>query len=46
MAAETQDVDAMLDRLLEGKRPEEIVGSGGLLEGLTKRCWSGRSRAN
>ena len=27
----------LLDRLLDGKRPEEIVGSGGLLEGLTKR---------
>ncbi|HEX6964165.1 MAG TPA: hypothetical protein VF166_00115 [Gemmatimonadaceae bacterium] len=27
----------MLDRLLEGKQPEEIVGSGGLLEDLTKR---------
>lgn len=32
-----QDVDAMLDKLLEGKQPEEIVGSGGLLEDLTKR---------
>ena len=32
-----QDVDAMLDRLLEGKRPEEVVGQGGLLEDLTKR---------
>lgn len=32
-----EDVDAMLDRLLEGKRPEEVVGSGGLLEDLTKR---------
>ena len=39
MAKKKQDpeVDAMLDRLLDGKRPEEIVGSGGLLEGLTKR---------
>ena len=37
MADEKQDVDGMLDRLLEGKRPEEIVGSGGLLEDLTKR---------
>ena len=27
----------MLDRLLEGKRPEEVVGQGGLLEDLTKR---------
>lgn len=31
------DVDAMLDRLLEGKRPEEVVGQGGVLEDLTKR---------
>ena len=37
MAEEKQDVDEMLDRLLEGKRPEEIVGGGGLLEDLTKR---------
>ena len=37
MADEKQDVDAMLDRLLEGKRPEEIVGGGGLLEDLTRR---------
>lgn len=35
--AQDQDVDGMLDRLLEGKRPDEIVGSGGLLEDLTKR---------
>ena len=32
-----QDVDAMLDQLLEGKSPEEVVGRGGLLEDLTKR---------
>jgi len=32
-----QDVDAMLDRLLKGRSPEEVVGSGGLLEDLTKR---------
>ena len=32
-----QEVDAMLDRLLEGKQPEEVVGRGGLLEDLTKR---------
>ena len=32
-----REVDAMLDRLLEGKRPEEVVGQGGLLEDLTKR---------
>jgi len=27
----------MLDRLLEGKRPEEVIGEGGLLEDLTQR---------
>lgn len=32
-----QDVDAMLARLLEGKRPEKVIGSGGLLENLTNR---------
>ena len=32
-----RDVDAMLDQLLEGKRSEEVVGQGGLLEDLTKR---------
>ena len=32
-----QEVDAMLDRRLEGKQPEEVVGRGGLLEDLTKR---------
>lgn len=32
-----QEVDAMLDRLLEGKQPDEVVGQGGLLEELTKR---------
>jgi len=32
-----RDVNAMLDQLLEGKRPEEVVGQGGLLEDLTKR---------
>jgi transposase-like protein len=37
MAEKQKDVDAMLDRLLEGRSPEEVVGSGGLLEDLTKR---------
>jgi hypothetical protein len=32
-----QDVDAMLDRMLKRRSPEEVVGSGGLLEELTKR---------
>ena len=36
-----QEVDAMLDQLLEGKRPEEVVGQGGLLEDLTKRLLEG-----
>lgn len=34
-----QDVEALLDRLLEGKRPEEVVGRGGLLEELTRRLY-------
>ncbi len=34
-----QDVDLMLDRLLEGKSPQEVVGQGGLLEALTKRLY-------
>ena len=37
MAEKEKEVDAMLDRLLEGKRPEEVIGAGGLLEDLTKR---------
>lgn len=37
MAEKKKEVDAMLDRLLEGKSPEEVIGAGGLLEDLTKR---------
>jgi hypothetical protein len=42
MAGEKKDrdereVNELLDRLLEGKTPEEIVGGGGLLDELTKR---------
>jgi len=39
MAEQKKDkqVDELLDRLLEGKSPEEIVGGGGLLEDLTTR---------
>lgn len=33
----TQEVDSLLDKLLEGKSPEEVIGHGGLLEQLTKR---------
>lgn len=35
--AETNEVDQLLDRLLEGKSPEEILGRDGVLKGLTKR---------
>ena len=37
MAEKQKEVDAMLDDLLEGKSPEEVMGAGGLLEDLTKR---------
>lgn len=33
-----REVNELLDRLLEGKTPEEIVGGGGLLDQLTKRA--------
>ena len=32
-----REVNELLDRLVEGKTPEEIVGGGGLLDELTKR---------
>jgi putative transposase len=32
-----EKVDELLDSLLEGKRPEEVLGEGGLLADLTKR---------
>lgn len=35
--AEEKEVNELLDRLLEGKTPEEIVGEGGLVSELTKR---------
>lgn len=41
-----QDLDAMIDRLLEGERPEEGVGSDGLLEDLTKRVFEGTLKAS
>lgn len=37
MAEKQKEVATMLDRLLEGKGPEELIGAGGLLEGLTRR---------
>ena len=31
------DTDKLLDELLKGKKPEEILGNEGLLKDLTKR---------
>ena len=45
--ADKEEVDELLDRFLEGRRPEEIIGRDGLLDTLTKRlmerAFSGRS---
>ena len=35
--ADEKEVNELLDQLLEGKTPEEIVGEGGLVNELTKR---------
>ncbi len=35
--AEPKDVDQLLDQMLKGKTPEEILGKDGILKGLTKR---------
>jgi putative transposase len=35
--AEPNEVDQLLDQMLKGKTPEEILGKDGLLKGLTKR---------
>lgn len=35
--AQEDDVDKLLDEMLKGKTPEEILGQGGVLKGLTKR---------
>ena len=32
-----REVDALLDELLKGQRPEEILNEGGLVQDLTKR---------
>lgn len=37
MAKNEKEVNDLLDQLLEGKKPEEIMGEGGLLGELTKR---------
>jgi putative transposase len=34
--AQPDDADKLLDELLQGKTPEEILGRDGLLKGLTK----------
>src|SRR5690349_6356709 len=33
----TEELDKMLDELIRGKKPEEILGEGGVLRQLTKR---------
>ena len=35
--ARTDDTDRMLDELLKGKKPNELLGEGGVLKQLTKR---------
>jgi len=35
--AEPNEVDQLLDQMLKGKTPEEILGKDGVLKGLTKR---------
>jgi len=35
--ADEKEVNELMDRLLEGLSPEEIVGRDGLLDELTKR---------
>ena len=35
--ATEREVNELLDNLLEGRSPEEIMGGGGLLDALTKR---------
>jgi hypothetical protein len=39
MAEQDHGVEELLDRLLEGRKPEELVGARGLLEGLTKQLY-------
>jgi len=39
MAEQDKGVEELLDRLLEGRKPEELVGAGGLLGELTKRLY-------
>jgi len=39
MAKRNEGLDELVDRLLEGRKPEDLVGAGGLLEDLTKRLY-------
>jgi len=39
MAKSDKEVEELLDQLLEGRKPEELVGSGGVLEDLTRRLY-------
>src|SRR3972149_6615525 len=39
MVDKRDEADKLIDELIAGKRPEEIVGEGGLLQALTKRVY-------
>jgi hypothetical protein len=40
----TDEVDKMLDAMIKGKKPHEILGEDGVLRQLTKRLGELRSR--
>ena len=39
MAKKLDNADKLIDEMIAGKTPEEIVGEGGLLDTLTKRVY-------
>jgi len=39
MVDKRDEADKLIDKLIAGKTPEEIVGEGGLLAALTKRVY-------
>lgn len=39
MVDKRDEADKLIDELIAGKTPEEIVGEGGLLKVLTKRVY-------
>ena len=39
MVDKRDEADKLIDKLIAGKTPEEIVGEGGLLQALTKRVY-------